>query len=125
MARILVIDDEEIVRFTVEAILSDRGHDVVLAKNGNEGIALHNETPFDMIVTDLVMPEKEGIETIRDLRANDAGLPIIAISGGGRHGSDDYLKMALKFGAVKAIKKPFGVDDIVAAVDEVLNRQVH
>ncbi|MBM3565130.1 MAG: response regulator [Alphaproteobacteria bacterium] len=107
MARILVIDDDETVRFTMDYVLKSGGHEVGLAPNGKEGLRMQRETPFDLVITDIMMPEQDGIETIRTLKAEFPRLPIIAMSGGGQTNNLDYLEMARTFGAVAAIPKPF------------------
>ncbi|NQV54310.1 MAG: response regulator [Rhodospirillales bacterium] len=121
MANILVIDDEELVRITLELILKDAGHQVAQALNGIGGLEKQHQTPFDLVITDLIMPEKEGIETIRELHKSYPGLPIIAISGGGRIGNQDLLSMADKLGAVATIAKPFTPEDVLSQVDFALS----
>lgn len=120
MARILVIDDEDLVRFTVEQILTAAGHVVATAENGAAGLRHQREIPFDLVITDIMMPEQDGIETIRALKAEFPNLPIIAISGGGRMGNMNYLEMAKDFGVASTIPKPFTPEDILARVDTAL-----
>lgn len=120
MAHILVIDDEDLVRFTVEQILIAAGHVVATIGNGTAGVRRQRETPFDLVITDIMMPEPDGIETIRALKAEFPDLPIIAISGGGRMGNLDYLEMAKDFGVASAIQKPFTPEDILARIDAAL-----
>ncbi|OFX12761.1 MAG: hypothetical protein A2516_09800 [Alphaproteobacteria bacterium RIFOXYD12_FULL_60_8] len=116
MARILVIDDEELARFTVREILESAGHTVEEATNGNEGLALQRRQPFDLVVTDIIMPEKEGIETIIEMKADYPALPVIAISGGGRTRNLDFLQIAQKMGASKIIAKPFTEEELLTSV---------
>ena len=118
MARILVIDDEDDVRYTVSRMLSRYGHEVTVACDGAEGIEKQRETPFDIVITDLVMPEKEGIETIREIHADFPDLPIIAMSGGGRKGTSSYLDVAGFMGAAAILPKPFIEADLIAALDK-------
>ena len=120
MARILVIDDEELVRFTVKQALEKAGHEVVEAADGNDGIEIYRQSPVDLIITDIIMPQKEGVETIVELRREDPDVKIIAIFGGGRTGNTDYLEMAKKFGARRVLRKPFGRQELLAAVQETL-----
>lgn len=120
MARILVIDDEDLVRFTVEQILIAAGHVVATAENGAAGVRRQREIPFDLVITDIMMPERDGIETIRALKAEFPNLPIIAISGGGRMGNLNYLEMVKDFGVASTIPKPFTPEDILARVDTAL-----
>ena len=116
MARILIIDDEELVRLTLRDMLEQAGHDVVEAVNGEEGINLHRQNPADLIITDIIMPEKEGIETIMELRGDNSEVKIIAISGGGRMGDIDYLKFARHLGVQHVLAKPFGMNELQEAV---------
>ena len=120
MARILVIDDEELVRFTLKQALQKAGHEVVEAADGNDGIAVCRQSPVDLIITDIIMPEKEGIETIVELRRDDPDLKIIAISSGGRTGTTDYLELAQKLGARQVLRKPFGRQELLEAVQDIL-----
>ena len=118
MARILVIDDAEAVRELLEQMLRLTGHDVVLAANGKEGIDQLRQAPVELVITDLFMPEKEGLETIRELRRDFPNIGIIAMSG--EPGMPSLLGIAKRFGALKTIEKPFDRAEMMAAVDEVL-----
>ncbi len=120
MARILIIDDEELARFTVRDILEGQEHEVEEAANGQEGVDLHASKPFDLVITDIIMPEKEGVETIIELRKDNPDLKIIAISGGGRTRNMDFLQLAKKYGADKVLAKPFTEDALVECVDACL-----
>ena len=120
LARILIIDDEEVARFTLREILESRGHEVDDASDGLEGIAKQKAGEFDLVITDIIMPEKEGVETTIELRHEYPNLKIIAISGGGRTRNLDFLKMAEQFGADKVMAKPFSPDELLAAVNECL-----
>ena len=120
MARILLIDDEEIARYAVRQVLETGGHEVTEAENGNEGIALQKAQPFDLIVTDIIMPEKEGVETIIELKRDYPALPVIAISGGGRTRNLYFLKLAERSGADKALAKPFSEQELLQCVDDCL-----
>lgn len=120
MARILVIDDEELARFTVREILESAGHEVVEARDGVEGLALQRAQGCDLVVTDVIMPRKEGVEMIIEMRQEHPSLKIIAISGGGRTRNLDFLKLAKEFGADKVLPKPFSADDLIGAVRECL-----
>jgi len=121
---ILVIDDDEPIRELLRAILEHEGYRVLEAQNGNEGLKRFTETPTDLVITDLIMPEKEGIETIRDLRRKFPGVKIIAVSGGGRIGPDSYLKMAKGVGALRTLSKPFDRTVLLKAVEEVIEMEV-
>lgn len=116
MARILIIDDEELVRLTLRQMLLSDNHEVFEASNGKDGVAMQKANPADVVITDIIMPGQEGIETIVQLRQADPGLKIIAISGGGRMKNMDFLKVASKLGADAVLSKPFSVKDILSAV---------
>lgn len=116
IARILVIDDEELARFTLREILEAAGHEVVEAANGNDGIRYQKAHPFDMVITDMIMPEKEGVETVVKLKGKYPDLKIIAISGGGRTRNLDFLQLAGEFGADIVITKPFSDEDLMKSV---------
>lgn len=121
MARILVVDDEELIRYTMREILEEFGHEVVDAKNGNECLTLQKESPFDLVITDIIMPEKEGLETITELKRTYPELKVIAFSGGGRTRHLDYLEKAKELGADEIIAKPFTESKIREVVDGLLN----
>ena len=120
MARILIIDDVDLVRFTLRQILEKAGHEVLDAANGREGISLQQASPADVIITDIIMPEMEGVETIIQLRREYPQVPIIAISGGGRVGNKEYLELARKFGARHVFGKPLDRRAFLQAIDESL-----
>ncbi len=119
-ARIILIEDERQVLSLIEKILTHAGYSVETATDGDSGLALHRENPADLIITDIIMPEKEGIETIQELRRDDPSARIIAISGGGRIGPESYLQLAKKFGAQATLSKPFKKNALLEAVEEVL-----
>ena len=120
MTRILVIDDDQQILQTLHQVLALEGHEVVDASNGKEGLERFREHGADVVITDIVMKEKEGLETIMELRKADPGVKIIAISGGGKIDPDAYLKMAKQFGAVRALPKPFGREELLEAVRSLL-----
>lgn len=119
MARILVIDDDEIVRAALSGVLNARGHEVTDTESGETAIRLHREQPFKLIVTDILMPDFDGIEVIRRFRQVDPGIKIIAISGGGWADPDQFLSMAQRLGAVATFSKPFDWEALVAAVERL------
>jgi DNA-binding NtrC family response regulator len=121
MARILIIDDEPNLRSMLRRMLHLAGHQVSEAGNGAEGINLYERDPLDLVITDIFMPKKEGIETIIALHRADPDLPIIAISGGGRSGNMDSLCSAKKLGARHTFSKPFRGDQLLSAVSESLS----
>ena len=120
MAEILIIDDDEMMRLTLRNMLDRAGHSVREAADGYEGEAMWREHRPDLVITDLLMPAREGLETIKALRQEDKSIPIIAISGGGRFGNADYLAIAQTFGASAALRKPFKYRQLIGAVDSLL-----
>lgn len=120
MQTILIIEDDAQVRKLLMRILDSAGYNVLEAVDGKEGVKLFNQNPADLVVTDLVMPEQEGLETIRLLRKRVSNVKIIAISGGGRIGPEDYLLMAKGLGARQTLKKPINREDLLFSVREVL-----
>ncbi|HUR56662.1 MAG TPA: response regulator [Opitutaceae bacterium] len=119
MPRILLIDDDDGLRRVLAKSLGYAGHDVVQASDGRQGIELFRASSFDLVITDLVMPVQEGVETIVRLRKENANTPIIAISGGLTN-SKLYLTMAEKIGARRVLGKPFVPSELIQAVNEVL-----
>jgi CheY-like chemotaxis protein len=111
MKTVLVIDDETLVRATVARMVEREGHRVLQASNGVEGLNIYKRERVDLVVCDIIMPEKEGIETIGELRRKNPTLKIIAISGGGRTENVDFLGMAQRLGADYVLAKPFGRDE--------------
>jgi len=120
MVRVLVIEDDDVVRSMLLAVLADSGHEAIGACNGDKGVAMYREEPADLIITDIFMPEKDGIETIMELRRDFPDVKIIAISGGGRFESVHYLGSAGKLGAARTLSKPFTPPELLSAVEEVL-----
>jgi DNA-binding response OmpR family regulator len=118
--RILVVDDDADIRSTLGKLLAMAGHEVLLAENGSEAKRLWREVGADLVIVDLLMPEKDGLETIIELRAHSPGIPIIAMSGGGTTKRMDLLPEAKLLGATVTINKPFSPADMVATVDSVL-----
>jgi CheY-like chemotaxis protein len=117
---ILLIDDEENFRCVIKQVLVNAGFEVVEAANGAQGIQYFYENPADMIITDIIMPEKEGIETIIELKNAFPNVKLIAMSGGGWYGTDIDFDMAKKLGA-KTLDKPFALQDLLDVVHELLN----
>lgn len=118
---ILVIDDEPDLRKLMRMVLERAGYDVALAENGRAAMKLYDERRPVLTITDILMPEKDGIETMREIRRIDADARIIAISGGGRSRYVGFLKAAQQFGAAETLQKPFRPQDLLAAVRRVLD----
>jgi len=120
MALILIIDDDFKIREVLQQILERAGYEVMEAFDGREGLSLYRKRPPDLVVTDIVMPKKDGLETITDLRIEFPGSKIIAISGGGRLDPKPYLELAEGFGANRLLTKPFGHEEFLKAVQDLL-----
>ena len=123
MPRILLVDDDESFRPMLHETLERLGYEVVVAVNGNEALDRYRERPADLVLTDVIMPEKEGLETIREIRREWPDAKIIAMSGGGRTTPENYLKMAQNMGAAKVLTKPFSNRDLLDAIEGVLGRR--
>ena len=120
MSSILVVDDDSSVLDVMSEMLRLEGHEVSVAANGRDAVEKVFNEVFDLVITDLIMPEKEGLETIADIRRKFSELPIIAISGGGRVGPNDYLETARFIGANTTLAKPFARQELISAVDSLL-----
>ncbi|MGH6988915.1 MAG: response regulator [Stellaceae bacterium] len=123
MSTILLIDDDPLVAFTVERMLQGGGHTVIRAGDGEKGLKILRDEPVDLIITDIIMPVKEGIETIREIREYDTTLPVIAVSGGGHGAGGNYLRMARALGATETLAKPFDQEQLLAAVNRCLGQK--
>ncbi len=120
MAHILVIEDDEHMRGSLAQTLERLGHRVTTAVDGKVGVASAAVAPPDLVITDLIMPEKEGLETIMELRQHQPSIRIIAMSGGGRLSNEDYLHLAKRFGAQFTLAKPFTRDELKAVLAQAL-----
>ena len=121
MARILVIDDDDLIRKLVSKTLERAGYEVAASADGRDAARLYRREPADLIITDLFMPEKEGLEVIMELRRESPDVKIIAISGAGSLGPTGYLEVARMIGASRTLAKPFGEKELLAAVGELLD----
>ncbi len=119
--RILVIDDDDQMRVLLRQVMEWAGYEVMEAEDGREGMQKHRRQPADLVITDLIMPEQEGLETISLLRKEYPQTKIIAISGGGRIGPEAYLPAAQELGADRVFSKPFDVRELAGAVKELLD----
>lgn len=120
MARILLIDDDDAFRTMLRLTLVHFGHTVIEAGNGKEGLELFPRSQAELLITDIVMPEKEGLEVLMALRHLAPPVKTIAMSGGGLGNASDYLRVAKLMGAVQVLKKPFSNEALVAAVNAAL-----
>lgn len=120
MAQILVIDDDAEIRKMLRIMLEREGYGVEDAYDGDVGVTIYRENPSDLVITDIVMPEKEGIETIRTLKRENPNVKIIAMSGGGRIMPDSYLKLAKSLGADKTFTKPIEKKKLLQAITDLL-----
>jgi two-component system response regulator MprA len=122
MSRILITDDDAQIRTLLKRLLEIRGHVVIVAADGCEGLQRIRDGALDLVVLDLVMPCMDGLETIKAMRAEDISVPVIVMSGGARSNGTNLLPAALELGALRAIGKPFSNKDFVSAVENVLTR---
>ena len=120
MARILIVEDDEHIRTVFRRNLEGAGYEVVEASDGKEGLKAYRDYSPDLVITDIVMPEKEGTEMITELRRDFPDVKIIAVSGGGTIPSSRYLVVARTLGVDRALAKPVHVDELLAAVREVI-----
>jgi len=120
MATILLVDDDEQLRTMLSVVLRRAGYAVRVAIDGIEASNFYRSHPTDLIITDLIMPEKEGLEMIRELRKDYPQARIIAMSGGGRTGTMNCLEVARAFGAQQVLEKPFPHQEMLEAIRRVL-----
>lgn len=107
MAKILLVDDDELVRYSLARVLTGAGYEVVEAEDGVAGLRKYKTLKPDLVLTDIVMPEQDGLGLLNQLRSIDKKIPILVMSGGGERLGMDYLLLADKFGASAIIAKPF------------------
>jgi CheY-like chemotaxis protein len=120
MSHILVVEDSEDLRYIIKSILKKAGHRVSEACDGSEVSQCLAGDPIDLVVTDILMPEQEGIQTIVQIRRSNPNIKIIGMSGGGKGGAEHYLEMAREFGAHATMQKPFKKAQLLELVDELL-----
>ena len=120
MASILIIEDDELFRVMLVDVLSGYGYTVTQAANGDEGLKVFQAQPTDLVLTDIVMPGKEGIATVQELRRSNPSLGIIAMSGGTAQNAPLYLNLANGLGADRTLQKPFSIDLLRKTVEAVL-----
>jgi len=120
MSKILLVDDDSQVRTMLKRTLEREGYEVLEAADGNEAIQVYDPETVGLVITDIVMPEKEGIETIMELKTINPKVKVVAISGGGRISPEDYLKWARRFGVANTFTKPVNREELMATVSELL-----
>ncbi len=120
MALILIADDDPEIRASLDKLLRMVGHEVQLAKDGHEAVRILENETFDLMITDIVMPRQDGLECLMHTRKKYPDLALIAISGGGKDRTENYLKMAKAFGAAEVFMKPFSPKALLAKVAELV-----
>lgn len=120
MVKVLIVDDEPLVCEALSEVFQLAGHEVLLASNGVEAIKIVNTVSVDVAIIDIVMPEKDGLQTIEELKEIQPELKIIAISGGSRISNVDFLDIAEQLGSARAFYKPLDNHAIIKAVDDLL-----
>jgi CheY-like chemotaxis protein len=123
MGRVLVIDDEPQIRSMLRMMLERAGHEVEEAPDGIEGIRIYRNNPADLIISDLIMPNKDGIGMIIELKKEFPDVKIIAMSGGGLNKPEGYLEGAKKLGAQRTLTKPIDRDELLRTVSDTLKEK--
>ncbi len=119
MATILLVDDDESVREMLKTALRRFRHSVIDASSAKEALARFKPGVIDVVVTDILMPDEDGLTVIRKLRDGESDVKIVAISGGGKAGPDNYLNLARALGADRVIPKPFSINELIGIVEEL------
>jgi DNA-binding response OmpR family regulator len=117
--KFLVIDDDALVRDSISMMLQSIDSKVDLAQDGIQGLEMFKNNNYDIIITDIIMPEKEGFETITDIKKIDERAKIIAISGGSREGMGAYLPIAENLGAKAILYKPFNQEELIYTIEKI------
>ena len=120
MATVLVIDDSPEIRYLTRRILEMLGYEMREASDGVQGVAAYREAPADVVLLDMFMPEKDGLETLRELRQLDPKVRVIAMTGGGSYHNVGILKPAMLMGASKLLFKPITIGELKTAIEETL-----
>jgi two-component system, chemotaxis family, chemotaxis protein CheY len=119
-ARILLIEDDDAMRRMLSITLRQLGFTVVEAGDGQRGMVMQRDDPADLVLTDIIMPERDGIEALLDMRRRAPQVPVIAMSGGGRISAADHLLIAARLGAAATLQKPFTTEQLKDAIDKAL-----
>jgi len=117
---ILVVDDDPLIRGVAKTILEQHGHTVRMAADGEAGLAAVADAPADVVFLDILMPRKEGLETLRELKRRFPQVAVIVMSGSLMRDRNDFLSIATKFGADAVMRKPFAPDDLLGALQSAL-----
>ncbi|WP_286829729.1 MULTISPECIES: response regulator [Kordiimonas] len=117
---ICLIEDDPTIRKALSKVLEREGHFVAVCSNGREGLNIASSRRFDLVITDIIMPEVEGIEVIQKLRQHQPDLRIIAMSGGGRVGNTDFLEIAKSIGAHEVLYKPVTRTEVMQAIERCM-----
>ncbi len=118
--RILVVDDDEAIRIGFSELLTISGYEVSMASNGAIGRLLYEREPFDLVITDILMPGEDGLTLILNLKAHNEDVKIIAVSGGGRTKNQGFLQIARNMGVAQTLQKPVTADTLLDTVHQVL-----
>lgn len=123
MKKILIVDDEKVFTQAMARLFTQKNFQVTVASNGFEAVDALKEVEPDIIISDILMPNSDGIELLLYIKKNKIKTPVIAISGGGRLSSIDYLKMAERFGAAATLNKPVSFDELLFTVKQILQEE--
>lgn len=118
MFKILIVDDEVQIRESLKIFLERNGYTVTVASDGAEALLRISSELFNLVVMDIIMPEKDGVELLVEIRKVDKSMPVIAMTGGGRIGKQNYLQMAKALGANAVLTKPYDLDEFLSIVKE-------
>ena len=121
MARILIIDDNEEIRLLLHRVL-ETDHEVMDAADGADGLKLLSGQKVDLVITDIFMPDMDGLELLREMRKSHSGMKVIAISGGGEFGNMDVMRIARSFGEFHVMAKPFSLSEMLQTVSAALSK---
>jgi len=124
MAHILVIDDENLIRSLFRQFLETSGYSVALASDGREGLQMMKQQKPDLIITDIMMPEMDGLELLMHIKKQNLDIPVIAISGGMKTQPANFLPQAKKLGAHRVFIKPIKLAELFDAVNELLGKSL-
>jgi DNA-binding response OmpR family regulator len=123
MANILVIEDQDSVRRITSGILTEAGHAVRAVPDGDMGVKACAAEEFDLVVTDIIMPKKQGFDTIVEIRQKHPAVKILAVSGGGQGDPEGYLQISRQLGAHATLAKPFSPEQLTTAVNSLLTKR--